>query len=95
MGWITTQELAETLGVSIGTVYKMVKSGNIPAVRVGKGRNLRFDPERVKEALGAETPAAFDPAEDPLFTIHELAVDTGISDLAHNHDHYLYGVPKR
>jgi hypothetical protein len=25
----------------------------------------------------------------------ECAIDTGISDLAHQHDHYLYGSPKR
>ena len=30
---------------------------------------------------------------DP-FCIGELAVDTGISDLAANADHYLYGHPK-
>lgn len=26
--------------------------------------------------------------------IDECAVDTGIEDLAHQHDHYLYGTPK-
>jgi len=25
----------------------------------------------------------------------EVAVDSGIEDFAENHDHYLYGVPKR
>jgi hypothetical protein len=25
----------------------------------------------------------------------ECAIDTGIPDLAHQHDHYLYGTPKR
>lgn len=29
---------------------------------------------------------------DPLFQMDELAVDTGIPDLASNLDHYLYGV---
>ena len=27
--------------------------------------------------------------------IEECQVDTGITDLAHQHDHYLYGTPKR
>jgi hypothetical protein len=32
--------------------------------------------------------------DDPLFAMTSLAVDTGISDLATNIDHYLYGHPK-
>jgi len=31
---------------------------------------------------------------DPAFLIGDLAVETGIPDLASNHDHYLYGHPK-
>jgi hypothetical protein len=31
---------------------------------------------------------------DPVFRMSELAVDTGIPDLATNIDHYLYGHPK-
>ncbi len=27
--------------------------------------------------------------------IDDIAIDTGISDLAHNHDHYLFGLPKK
>ena len=32
---------------------------------------------------------------DSAYNIASLAVDTGIPDLASNHDHYLYGVPKK
>lgn len=32
---------------------------------------------------------------DPAFNLSSLAVKTGISDLAAEHDHYLYGTPKR
>jgi len=32
---------------------------------------------------------------DSLFRMDELAVDTGIDDLAENIDHYLYGHPRR
>ena len=31
---------------------------------------------------------------DPVFRLNELAVETGITDLAKNIDHYLYGHPK-
>ena len=27
--------------------------------------------------------------------INTISVDTGIEDLAENHDHYLYGLPKK
>ena len=36
-----------------------------------------------------------DGEEDPAYRISSLAVDTGIEDLAIEHDHYLYGIPKR
>jgi predicted AlkP superfamily phosphohydrolase/phosphomutase len=30
-----------------------------------------------------------------LVEVDEIAIETGIPDLASQHDHYLYGVPKR
>jgi predicted DNA-binding antitoxin AbrB/MazE fold protein len=36
-----------------------------------------------------------DVEQDPAFDISALAVATGIPDLATEHDHYLYGLPKR
>jgi hypothetical protein len=33
-------------------------------------------------------------SNDPIFGLANLAVDTGIPDLATNIDHYLYGHPK-
>jgi len=35
------------------------------------------------------------PELDPAYNIASLAVDTGIPDLAYEHDHYLYGTDKR
>ena len=32
--------------------------------------------------------------DGPAFRISDLAVDTGLADLASNVDHYLYGHPK-
>jgi len=36
-----------------------------------------------------------DVERDPAFDISSLAVTTGITDLAEEHDHYLHGLPKR
>jgi hypothetical protein len=36
-----------------------------------------------------------DVEQDPAFDISSLSVATDIPDLAAEHDHYLYGVPKR
>lgn len=32
--------------------------------------------------------------KDPAFDLTEIAVETGLSDLATNIDYYLYGLPK-
>lgn len=32
---------------------------------------------------------------DPVYRLHELAVETGIADLAAEHEHYAYGTPKK
>lgn len=34
------------------------------------------------------------PDSPPIYQIHQHAVDTGIANLAAQHDHYLYGVSK-
>ena len=36
-----------------------------------------------------------DVEKDPAFNLSSLAVKTNISDLSTEHDHYLYGLPKR
>ncbi|MBW2163874.1 MAG: hypothetical protein JRF43_05395 [Deltaproteobacteria bacterium] len=33
--------------------------------------------------------------KDSLFDLRNIAVETGIKDLAEHHDHYLYGVSNR
>lgn len=33
--------------------------------------------------------------KDPAFNLTEIAAETGISNLAANIDHYLYGLPKQ
>ena len=31
----------------------------------------------------------------PLASLLDITIDTGLGDLAEQHDHYLYGTPKR
>jgi hypothetical protein len=48
----------------------------------------------VRIELESGEPLPSKAASDPLFRITGLAAETGISDLATNIDHYLYGHPK-
>lgn len=52
----------------------------------------------IKEGINSEIKSKLnenkiDPWDEINFS--EIAVDTGIEDFAENHDHYLYGTPKR
>jgi predicted DNA-binding antitoxin AbrB/MazE fold protein len=49
-------------------------------------------PEGSEVKISLELPT---PISDPAYDLATLAVDGGPSDLAHEHDHYLYGAPKR
>jgi hypothetical protein len=50
----------------------------------------------VAEDAPKPPPPADDAAWDSLFRLIEAcAVDTGIPDLSHQHDHYIHGKPKR
>ncbi|HSL12456.1 MAG TPA: helix-turn-helix domain-containing protein [Actinomycetota bacterium] len=40
---LTVNEVADLLRVSRMTVYRMIKDGDMPAVRVGRGYRLRED----------------------------------------------------
>lgn len=58
---MTAEELAEYLSVSISTVRRLTRDGQIPVVRV---RDLpRYDPEAVAEALSTEAAAVSRRAE--------------------------------
>jgi excisionase family DNA binding protein len=41
--FLTPQEVADLLRVSSMTVYRLIKSGELPAVRVGKAFRIRED----------------------------------------------------
>jgi len=43
---LTVGEVSRRLAISPNSVYRLVRSGELPALRLGEGRNasLRFDP---------------------------------------------------
>ena len=58
-------------------------------------RNIEnvFIKEGVSFEIGERSEAKHDPWDN--LNIEEIAIDTGIEDFAENHDHYLYGTPKK
>lgn len=48
-----------------------------------------------EELLPAHIKKAKRKGTNALADVDKFAVETGISDLSSQHDHYLYGVPKR
>lgn len=60
-----------------------------PGVHLPEGSPVRV------EVVGEQvTEASRSPKDDILFRMTDLAIETGIPDLAVNIDHYLYGHPK-
>jgi hypothetical protein len=67
-----------------------VKDGTIvldPAVELPDGAEVRVELEPTSDAPASS-------GTDPLVRMIDLAVETGIPDLATNVDHYLYAHPK-
>jgi hypothetical protein len=67
-----------------------VKDGAIilePGIELPEGSVVKIELEPTESRMDGA-------ASDPLFRIADLAVETGIPDLATNIDHYLYGHPK-
>jgi excisionase family DNA binding protein len=58
---LTAREAADLLRVPKASLYALVRSGRLPAVRLSE-RRLRFDPQQVLDALRAAPAAA--PAEE-------------------------------
>ena len=57
-------------------------------LKINKRYRLKIESIKAKDEID-------DVELDPAYNISSLAVDTGIPDLASNHDHYLYGLPKK
>jgi hypothetical protein len=56
-------------------------------VTLPEGSRVRIEPLE----LGAQQPSE----PDPLYTIGDDAADVGVSDMSQEHDHHVYGTPKR
>src|SRR5215207_9083273 len=63
--FLTTEEVLEYLQVNLRTVYRLIKAGKIPAVRVGRQWRFRkrdidawLDSQRTQSGGGAATAAA-------------------------------------
>ena len=72
-----------------------IKNGVVvlePGATLPEGMRVRV--EVVAESEKPLLKTAIAPEDDPLFDMGKYAVKTGISDLAVNADHYLYGFPK-
>lgn len=93
--FLTTEEVLEYLQVNLRTVYRLIKAGKIPAVRVGRQWRFRksdidawLESQRariVRPAVAASTTAAHGPDEagPPVARPRVLVVDdeTSIRDL--------------
>jgi len=77
----------------------VVKDGVIvapPGVHLPEGAKVTVEilSESSESPDTDATPKDADDEIDPIWRMAELAMDTGIPDLAVNIDHYLYGHPK-
>jgi len=73
------------------TYQGTIKGGAIvvePGAELPEGAQVRIE-------IDLPTPVGSEQEADPLLRMSELAVETGVSDLATNVDHYLYGHPKQ
>ena len=59
-GFLTTEEVLENLQVNLRTVYRLIKAGKIPAVRVG--RQWRFRKRDIDAWLESQRPRNLRPA---------------------------------
>ena len=88
--------------------YKMIEKPGEMQMTMTKILHAVFDGTvlRPEETVGLKVgkryvlmvesrPKVSDIENDPAFNLSSLAVETNISDLATEHDHHLYGTPRR
>jgi len=77
--------------------FGKVKNGKIeldPSARLPEGTEVRV--ETVDASSKSKNGSATNPSDDAVYRIGELAIDDfGPPDMAEQHDHYIYGTPKR
>ena len=69
--FLTTEEVLEYLQVNLRTVYRLIKAGRIPAVRVG--RQWRFRKRDIDAWLDSQRAAAAEPAPGSAATATPVA----------------------
>jgi hypothetical protein len=70
----------------------VARPSEVVEAREGQPVIITFLDESLVEASSASADEAW---ETLTQLVTECAVDTGIADLAHQHDHYLYGKSKK
>lgn len=53
--WLSVKELAEELGISVDSVYRAYRAGEIPGAQIA--RTIRFDVAHVRRAMEARAKA--------------------------------------
>ena len=61
-----------------------------PGVHLPDGTTVSIEPREKALTAESRTPTLYESLRE-----HIGCIDTGLSDLADQHDHYLYGTPKR
>ena len=75
------------------TVKGKVENGQILAL---EPLDEEFEGHEVSIALSIRVePESGDDWQELFDSMERNSIETGIGDLAHQHDHYLYGLPKR
>lgn len=79
------------------TRVAVVKKGQLvlkKPLRLPDGTQVKVHIEK-QNGQAAKKKSKAEDETDPLLWAAEHAIDTGIPDLAAEHDHYIYGSPKR
>jgi excisionase family DNA binding protein len=87
-GFLTTEEVLEYLQVNLRTVYRLIKAGRIPAVRVGRQWRFRktdldawLESQRPRSERPASAPVARPAAVSGRFRVLVVDDEEGIRDL--------------
>lgn len=83
--------------VAIETIVTVAPNGKAtiqlpPNIMPGEHKMVVVIDEQLMKQPVTDSDSAWDEFEQ---LIDRCTVDTGIEDLAHQHDHYLHGTPKR
>ncbi len=88
----------EVYNFALGELLRTIEEAELekalePYLNKHDPKFLKTEEQRKKQEItGTEESDAW---TDFLENIDKYAVETGIKDLAENHDHYLYGTPKQ